>query len=154
MENSQDDASNSVGAKLLAAKWLEECEAAAGTTFQWSALGLRRKMLLRLIIEQFGLAEDEAAPVRFTSACRTTSEPRGYDRPDNPFRGFWISCLDETALERDARSLWDFVQLLLNGGESPQRRFTSYELSISLPDQAATDRNQLPFPHETNLSRR
>lgn len=148
MEKMHNGVPTSVGAKLLAAEWWETCETPSGSAFKWSALGLRRTMLLRLIIEQFDLAEGASAPARFTIVCRTQPEPQAHGRPGNPFHGFWISCLDEVGLDGDNHSLSTFVQLIVAGSELTQQRFSSHEMSVSPPDQAPTS----PCSDETNFS--
>lgn len=130
MKSSEATTFEEVGAGLLSAGWVEIFTLKNGSVcgLQWTPKGEQRGLLLRPIIESFGLAGNAERAKQFTDDCENeTASPTADAREVGKL--FWLTCLDELAISRDQTPLWVFVRIIKLGDELSTLSLTSPELA-------------------------
>ncbi len=95
--------------RLIAATWLESYTYSDGSGYelQWTREGDQRIFLLRELIEHHDVSPDSAKS--FTRAC----ESRDPAVPESTAT-FWLECIRELELAKEAATLGKFVQAIRN----------------------------------------
>lgn len=107
--------------RLVRMGWLEAHREDPANCLRWTAFGKNRQILVRHVIDEFGLDRDELRPPEFTRECRATPVV-GATSKRAAARGFWLACLEELELDSEDSCAWPFVQLIQTDCAAPVSR--------------------------------
>ncbi len=117
-----------LGRQLVDAGWIRTfSREREGYSLEWSVKGARRAVMVRPIIEDFGVGVSPESAVAFTHECQKCRK-RDHNDVREIGRLFWLSCLEELTLDHEGEKLWALAHLIRasSGNHAP------YSVSVGL----------------------